>query len=214
MAVTAAWIVIIWIVIKLKSSEKILPFVCLGFLFLRARFIFARIGTARFGVLIAGILATMLLVVPLKSFESWIDDNQSVTGLTTPPTETTSKKDARALSFHWKNDLQRTFFVTGGDFPFNTLVRDKTPLSCTENLGFFLAWPFWIGLMSTPFLLTRQRQNESYAHFFWLITTWFAVIIAGFSSSADIFDPRFLNFAYPPGVLLLYLMIHVAESSF
>ena len=86
------------------------------------------------------------------------------------------------------------------------------PRSFTENLGFFLAWPFWIGLVLTPFFLTRQKQNGAYTHFFWLIATWCAAILAGFSSGAHLLDLRFLNFAYPPGVLLFFLMIHAAEA--
>lgn len=209
---TFFWVLATWLVIKIKSSEKILPFIYLGFLIIRFKFIAQKIGLRRCFVLFLLMMAMMLMVIPLKSHESWL----------TPTVKqkiefTTSKKDARALSFHWKNSLQRTFFVFGGEFPFTTVFRKRAPRSFTENLGFCLAWFFWLGLIVMPFILAQQKKEDTpnnYAHFYWLFLMWFVAIIAGFSSGADLFDLRFVNFAYIPAIPVLFMMAHTFKTVF
>ncbi|MDD5218854.1 MAG: hypothetical protein PHS88_12255, partial [Candidatus Omnitrophica bacterium] len=160
-AAFALWIIAIWIAVKLKSSEKVIPFVCLAFLVWRFHFIRNKIGWLRLGVLFAGILAMMLLVVPVKPFKAWVDQYQihatsrSLATRVPQTTEAVTQKDKTTLAFNWQNMLARTFYVPGGEFPLTTVLRRKIPQSCTENYGFFLDWFFWLSLVLTPFMLAR-----------------------------------------------------------
>lgn len=218
------WIAVIWVNIKLKSSEKILPLVCLFFLLLRFPFILKRIGLRRILMLLAGIISMMLLVIPLKPFESWIKDYSPKKETTVPVDKSMAKKESRALSFKWENAVKRTFFVPGGDFPFTKLQIRKTPRSVSENFGFFPSWILWLGLLLLPIILSRIKQKnlstsrgpaeEEKNHGILLILVWFFAVLAGFSSGADLMDMRFLNFAYVPGILLLFLIIANMERAF
>jgi len=211
------WIMTVWINIKLKSSEKILPFVFLFFLLIKFPFILKRIALRRISLLFVGITSMMLLVVPLKPFESWIHAHPSKQGtVVVSADKSAGKKETRALSFKWKNAVQRTFFIPGGNFPFTTLQVRKTPRSVSENFGFFPSWILWVGLLLLPILQKKQQKQsdldeENKIHGTVLILVWFFVILAGFSSGADLMDLRFLNFAYVPGIFLLFLIISNLE---
>ena len=65
------WVVTTWLVIKLKSSEKIVPVICGAFLVLRWKFISARIGLRKTVILLLVVLGMAVLVVPFKSFDAW-----------------------------------------------------------------------------------------------------------------------------------------------
>ncbi|MBI3307195.1 MAG: hypothetical protein HYZ84_05255 [Candidatus Omnitrophica bacterium] len=213
------WIVSIWLAIKLKSSEKILPFICLAFLgwtSLRTR---PRLPLTRIAFL-AGIIACMMvLVIPARSLAKWTKQpwiTANTPGSQTPSTnipEALTPKDKTTFGFHWKNLLQRTFYVPGGDFPFTSLKRKEWPRSFSENLGFFLAWFFWLGL---TFIIFRKISSEDSPkdHDFLIVAIWFCVILAGFANGLTVYDTRFLNFAYIPGVLLLFYGTHEIEDIF
>ena len=210
-------IILIWLGIKLKSTEKILPFVCLTFFLRRSPFILKRIGRFRFSVIFITMLATMILVVPLKSFEAWTEQDSLMKDNTSTITVTpTTKKDKQTFSFQWRNLVQRTFYVTGGEFPFTTPYRNKTPRSFTENWGMFLSWPFWISIVLTPLTLLRMKSTEDgvnplrtepFRHFYFLFLTWFCATIAGFANGADLTEIRLLNFAYVPAVFLFFVSV-------
>lgn len=197
---SVAWFVILWIDIKLKSSEKIIPFVCFGILLVQFRFILDRIGFQRLCALAVGVMATVIiLVVPQKSVESWFHRmNFSSVEQTEQQIKTISPKDKRALSFSVKNAVRRTFHING-------LEYSGTPRSFTENLSGPLGVCFWISFLLMPIILRRQKNRDLFKHFLWCITIWFSSIITGFSSGADLHDLRFLNFAYIPAVFLLFL---------
>lgn len=195
-----AWFVILWIDIKLKSSEKIIPFVCFGILLVRFRFILTRISFHRLCTLAVGVMATaIILVVPQESVESWFHRmNFSSVKQTEQQIKTISPKDKRTLSFSIKNAVGRTFYIKSSEYP-------ETPRSFTENLGVPLGVYFWISVLLMPIVLRRQKNHDLFKHFLWCITIWFSSIIAGFSSGSNLLDLRFLNFAYVPAVFLLFL---------
>ena len=217
------WICASWLAIKLKSSEKIIPFICLAFLIFRLRFVIGRIGLLRMWILILGIAGMMILVIPFKPFESWTND-QGFTSKETASIQPSSEKDKQTLSFQWNNLLERTFFVPGGEFPFTTVVRRNIPQSFTENYGFFLGWLFWVSLLLTPIVLARSKvstdlpfrdqEGEMKRHCFWLMLIWFGATIAGFANGLNVRDIRLLNFAYVPSVLLLFMMVGTLEQNF
>lgn len=192
------WVASIWLAIKLKSSEKILPIICLAFLLWRLPFLRNHLKGWRLAVLVLALLGMSILIVPLSP-PSAVSPDQS---------EPAVSKDKITFSFHWKNMLARTFYVPGGEFPFFTLWRHELPRSFTENYGFFLGWFFWMSLIMTPILLTRRRCDEAKEHDFWMILIWFLATIGGFGNGLSVYDTRFLNFAYVPSVLLLFLMAH------
>lgn len=209
------WIAVTWLVIKLKSSEKIVPVVCGAFLVVRWKFISERIGKGKTAMVLFMTLAMAVLVVPLKSFEAWTGKESLKTeDLTIGPS---TEKDKAAFSFHWENVLQRAFFVPGGKFPLTTLSRSDTPRSFSENFGFFLSWFFWLNLMGMPILISRYaraqvaeeeiERRESFFHSLTLFLIWFLTSLVGFSSGLSVFDTRFLNFAYLPSMFLLFLFL-------
>lgn len=215
----AGWVIMTWLAIKLKSSEKVIPFICGAFVVLRFQFILRKIGRTK-TVLIFGVIASlMILVVPLQSFDAWIGKDAKTVSLTP-----SSEKDKAALSFHWKNLIQRAFYVPGGEVPFTTLFRDSVPRSFSENFGFFMSWFFWLSLLFAPFMLPRFKNTaalseeadsrESYVHYFYLFFIWFSSAVAGFSNGLSVFDTRFLNFAYVPSMLLLFMLIHLVSQNF
>lgn len=212
--VLLGWVVVVWLGIKLKSTEKIIPFICLGFLIFRSRFILSRLGRMRLVILIASILSTMVLVVPLRPFEEWIKEGGRVAKQVS--FEPATKKDSVTLSFSPKNLIQRTFFIPGGEFPFTTVHRRNVPGSFTENHGFFLGWLFWLGILLAPLILTRLRRRlgEARCHGYWLALVWFLAIIAGFGSGSGVQDKRLLNFAFVPSVLLLFGTTGMMETAF
>lgn len=213
------WIATIWLAIKLKSSEKILPFVCLAFLIWQFRQIRIRIGMRGIVILTSLIVGLMVLVVPASSIAKWTGCTAFEKGVpstqvaVSTQTTTLDSKDKTTFNFHWKNMLERTFYVPGGDFPFTSLRRHEWPRSFTENYGFFLGWIFWVSLLLLPISLARVKTYESIGDF-WMILIWFGATIAGFANGLTVYDTRFLNFAYVPSVLLLFLMIFFWQRAF
>ncbi len=215
------WVLAIWLAIKLKSSEKILPLVCLGFFVWRFRFITTRIGLRRLSLLIVTALAMIMLVIPFKTQSHTTASQPGVAS--SEVAEDVDSKDKTTLSFHWKNMLQRTFFVAGGEFPLTTLCRKKIPRSLTENMGFFIGWLFWLNLLLLPWILSRFRKKSfskvsmdpaRLEHEFWILLIWFAATVAGFANGLTVDDTRFLNFAYVPGVLLFFMGMGVWSERF
>lgn len=208
------FVLTIWLVIKLKSTEKILPFVCLGFLLMRFKFILSRIGRFRLALLFSSLLAMWLMVIPLKPFEYWLE-NLPHQGRPVS-FEPTTQKDRVTFSFSWKNLIQRTFYVPGGEFPFLIPHRREIPRSFTENLGFFLGWLFWLGVLLIPFILTRSKEKngDAYRHGLGLVLVWFTATILGFSNGQPVLNTRFLNFGYVPSVLLFLGSVGWLEQRF
>lgn len=224
------WTVSVWIAIKLKSSEKVLPFVCLFFLILRFSDICKRIAKFRLLILFLGIIGMMALVIPFRPFDSWVKSGASNETSVQPLSEAgiqsiqpANEKDKQTFSFQWQNLFYRTFYVPGGEFPFTTIHRRKVPQSFTENYGFFMGWLFWIGLLLTPFLLAHLRNNPSDLterrgwevrhHFLWLALLWFGATIAGFANGLNVKDTRMLNFAYVPSILILFSIVGMFERT-
>ncbi len=210
------WITPIWLSIKIKSSEKIIPFICLAFLIWRYGEIRKRISTARIGALILAIAGMMVLVVPTGSFKDWVPEDRR-SSFTEAPAETGAKeltgKDKQTFSFQWKNMLQRSFFVEGEDFSLIAPYREETPKSFTGNYGFFLGWLFWIAILLTVGWLSRlqllgppgnSKVSDQLINDLWILFIWFAATIAGFANGLSVHDTRFLNFAYVPSILLLF----------
>lgn len=216
---TALWIISIWLAIKLKSSEKILPFICLAFLILRNRVIIERIGKMRFVTLLVLVFSAMILVIPLKPVKTPAPAQTEITS-----EESFADKDKKTFSFHWQNMLQRTFFVPGKKpSPFR-------PRSFTENFGPTLdddeIWGripyfgilFWIVFLSgisrlffgkpSANSLEEAQVSIRTKHEVWIITIWFGATLAGFANGLDVNDIRFLNFAYVPGILCFFAFLH------
>lgn len=216
------WIAALWLAIKLKSSEKVLPLIMGSFLLLRVPFSVKRIGWRRIIVLFLLLICMTPLVAPLKCFERWTPkETGSIDSVQMAPA---TEKDRTTFSFQLENLLQRTFFVWGGEFPFTTIWRRQIPRSFTENYGFFLGWFFWGGLLWLLWRFTffRARSDpqkgiqgdEWREHAVWLILIWFAVTIAGFANGISVEDTRLLNFAYVPSIFLLFAIVAFFEDSY
>lgn len=217
----ALWVIFIWLAIKIKSTEKILPIVCLVFLLWQFRSIQAKIGGWRTSALILFIAGMFFLIVPSQAYFRELLPEARHANLTPSSAETTSSitiKDKQALSFSWQNALRRTFYASDEKFSLTAIFhRDRNPLSFTENYGLPLGLFFWLGLFFSFFLWAgpkarhsipeESQQRESFSHFFKLFLVWFGVVLAGFSSGMDLSVNRFLNFAYVPSLLLLFMMI-------
>jgi len=212
------WFVLIWIAIKLKSTEKIIPFICFAFLCLRLRYVLKAIGKIKTAILFVILASSLILIVPVKSNKIWANNpyiganEKKIAGPST-------KKDKVTFGFQWKNIMKRTFYVPGGEFPFTTVIRHKTPKSFTENYGIFLGWIFWISFLIAPLILIRSREKiiwlkkgEINEHFYWLIFIWFGVTIAGFANGINLTEIRLLNFAYVPSIILLFISIGMIEK--
>ena len=218
----AGWIVTIWLAIKLKSSEKILPLVGMGFLLLRNRFILSRIGRSRYVVLIVATLAMGFLVIPIRTFDEWRKVDRALTPKYTIAPST--HKDQTTLSFSLKNMFHRTFNLGGGKFPLLSISRKEFPDSFTENYGFFLGWLFWLGFLLLPIILSRyqgiihrlepsmREKKEAVQHGLILVLVWFGFILLGFGSGATIYDKRLLNFGYVPSVPLFFGVASMLEQ--
>ncbi len=212
------WFVLIWMAIKLKSTEKIIPFICFAFLSLRLPYILKSIGKIKVAVLILVLFSSLILVIPVKSFKGFANNpyfGSSAKAAAQPST----KKDKVTFSFQWKNMLERTFYVPGGEFPFTHPIRHKTPKSFTENYGFFLGWLFWLSFLTAPIVLYFSKKKsfapanvETFEHFYWMLLTWFGITIAGFANGIDLSEIRLLNFAYVPSILLFFISIGIVEN--
>jgi hypothetical protein len=216
------WVICIWLAIKLKSTEKILPFVCLAFLIWQFRPIQTLIGSRRIGLLILTIAGMLIFVVPSKAcYKRFFEKPADVKITVTSGTPASTAKDKKAFAFQWRNALRRTFYASGEKFSLKSLVfREKNPLSFTENYGFALGTLFWLGLLFAIFswtgIMPRHPlpdglpHRELFTHYFKLVFVWFGFVLAGFSSGMDLTENRFLNFAYIPSVLLFFMMAGVS----
>lgn len=213
------WLICVWLAIKLKSSEKILPFVCGAFLVWRIPFIRFRLSWKRISFILALLAFSMILVVPFKSIipQEVIQNSPRAADIQ----ERSNIKDRTAIGFQIKNLVQRTFYVPGGDIPFIKPFRKKEPKSFTENYGFFLGWFFWISILLVPFLIFRkppvpsdEKSDGFFSHAYWMAMIWFAAMIAGFASKASVYDVRFLNFAYVPSLFILGGSARIWEERF
>lgn len=218
----ASLIVLVWIAIKLKSTEKIMPFVCLAFLVVHFKQISSKVGSVKYLILVMACLSMMILVVPFRSLNIWNTRHPAVASLEkTINIEPSTQKDKKTFSFSTQNLIQRTFYVSGGENPFVTVVRRKIPRSFSENYG-FLCWFFWPSLLLSAFFIFRTKTvelpgvstGEEFSHYFWLILIWFSVTIAGFANGADLTEIRLLNFAYVPAILLLPMSCRILETRF
>ncbi len=213
------WFTLVWIAIKLKSTEKIIPFICFAFLCFRLRYTLKAIGKVKTIILFAVLASSLILIVPVKSNKMWAN-NPYIGATEKKIAGPSTKKDKVTFGFQWKNMLSRTFYVPGGEFPFTTIVRHKTPRSFTENYGLFLGWLFWISFLIAPMILLFRKKMawsenvEIKAHFYWLMFIWFGVTIAGFANGIDLSEIRLLNFAYVPSVILLFTSVGILDQTF
>ena len=222
----AGWILAIWFAIKLKSSEKILPLICIAFIILKLRSISKHIGRFRLIVLLAVSLGMITLIVPFRPFHQWVKKDlviESTSQTTTQSIQPANEKDKQTFSFRWENMVYRTFCVPDGKCSLFTLQRKKIPRSFSENYGFFLTWFFWIGLIASPFIWSHIKKNKKLVtpqnldtaqHCFSLWFVWLAATIAGFANGLNVYDTRFLNFAYVPSIPILFTMIGMIETAF
>lgn len=215
------WLISVWLAIKLKSSEKILPVVCLGFLIWQCRSIYRRIGFLKTAIAVFVVAVSFFLVVPSKTFFNEIarkinpEDNLAASKVEAP-------KDKKMFSLKWQNGLQRTFFVPDGEFSFKSIFRrSRNPLSFTENYGLFLGVLFWLGLFVAFFLFNLRKPSptgppdfEIRRHHFNLFLVWFVAILCGFCSSMPLTDSRFLNFAYLPSLIVFFLALDELQKAF
>ncbi|MFH1799450.1 MAG: hypothetical protein ABH891_01195 [Candidatus Omnitrophota bacterium] len=214
-----AWFLAVWLAIKLKSSEKILPFVCAAFLVWRLPVIRHRLSWQRIVVILGMLTASLILVIPFKSM---IPQKAFSSGpYANEIQESLNLKDKMILGFDLKNMIKRTFYVPGGDFPFTTPIRRKEPKSFTENYGCFLGWFFWLSILLTPFLMFRYEKKITaegteglFPQAYWMMLIWFAATVAGFASGAAVGDVRFLNFAYVPSLFILFFACRIWEERF
>lgn len=214
------WVLLIWVAIKLKPSGKFIPFICIGFSLLRSRVILQQLGRLRSAILGAVLISTMILIVPLKPFEAWLNDMASSSS-NTLGIRPSSQKDLRLFSFNLKKGLERIFFQPDSDNPVAILYRKESPRTFTESIGFFLGWFFWIGIILAPFKLipfavrSPSRTNEwdeAFQHYYWILFVWFAMILVGFTSGVSVTDIRYLDFGYVPFVMLFFIMAYAFET--
>ena len=211
------WLGATWIAIKWKSSEKILPFVYLGFLIFRFKFIRQRIGARFLALLALTNLFMFVLAVPLKA------PQKDAPALSKPATQEQAvfgQKEKQMTRFHLSTLLARTFLPPGEENPLLTFSLDKLPTSFTGNLGFFLGWFFWLGLIHAAVLHFRIKQEslpESFQrrlHAFCLTLFWFLAVVAGFGAGKLAMEVRYLNYAYVPGVILIAFLLRIFQEFF
>ena len=223
-AALVLWFLILWFTIKLKSSEKIIPFICGAHLVWRIRYVHSRLSSKRIAAVFGVLLLSAILVVPFLSFDAWTGEKTDGTAVTLSAKPVTVK-DQKFFKFDWTSSLKRAFFVPreNARFPLLTVKSNDQLLSLTENIGFFAGWVFWLGMLMLPFLIFRFRKRapgngdadpEDFLHFLSLVLLWFAAIIAGYASGAALKDPRYLNFSYLPFLLLFFGILKMAESAF
>lgn len=178
------WVLLIWLSIKLKSTEKIMPFIFIAFLTLFFRRIVSKIGIAKYTTLMLVCFCMMVLVVPFKTFDYWKSKDQVSKTENTLTIQPRTKKDKKTFSFSLNHLLQRTFYVSEKppidnlsrsfteNLGFNFLKplgkqlekdaekREWADLLKTRNFGFPLGWFFWISLSITATILLHKRVPE------------------------------------------------------
>lgn len=207
---TLIWIFSTWVSVKWKSSEKILPFIFLGFLILRQGAIQKRIGRGAALALVMINLFLFILVVPIRSYlPGNSEQTETVSGELYKQHATKEKKMTHFTVSHL---LARTFHLPGSENPLLKPTLDEMPASFTGDLGFFLGWFFWLSLLALPFLW-RKTWDQVETHASTLVILWFLAVVAGFSSGQELNEIRYLNFALVPAILLLASQIRLLEDS-
>lgn len=204
----------VFLAVKLRSADKILPPFFIAFLALNFRPVLHRLGRVRYAALLGLSLLMMISVVPLPVLWGARDASQPLTGA--------DRKEIKIRTFQTQNVYRNLIHNPEGDFPFTTLSKDKPPLSLTESYGFFLGWGFWLSLAATPFLLRRFRgihppelagpRLQFLKHFYKLLglfTLCFAVLFGSDMAAADL---RYLSFILTPSVPLFVYSISLVES--
>jgi len=135
------------------------------------------------------------------------------------------KKDENMFRMSIPNLLARTFVMPDSENPLTTVELDQLPNTLTGNMGFFLGWFFWLGMIFTPILWLRaghrgrpkgshEEQFQRRLHGFILVVIWFFAVIAAFATGAPLGEVRYLNYAYIPATLLIGFMIRLIEDAF
>ncbi len=210
-ALTLGWILLTWISIKWKSSEKLLPFIYLAFLFIKIPGLI-RLTGIRKPLLLLGInLAMFILVVPLQKAEVTLKDPSAVSSESSLHIYTA--KDQRMFRSDPANIFYRSFFATNQPNPLLKISSDDMPYSLAGNLGLLLFIFFLTGMAGSFWMIRRRRRlqqrrsSDLLEHAFVLTTLWFFVVLASFASGAPLEEVRYLNFAIVPMILLLIFLI-------
>ncbi len=217
------WYLAVLFAIKLKASEKLLPFVFLAYLALRATATLQGAGASRYLTLVAVALLMLVSVPPLLEPRS-----PEPAFLTQLKLEAAQRTEPGPAGWERKEDLIRTFSVRHAveqllqnsqeDAPFTTLLRQRGPRSFSGSLGLVPAWLFWIGAFAGPWVLARLRARrpghaDALAHSFVLFGTWTLAVGMTFASALMENDLRYLNFLFVPAVPFLFASCAVLTKS-
>lgn len=199
------WYLAVLFAIKLKASEKLLPFVFLACLALRAPATLQGVGAKRYLTLVTVALLMLVSVPPLLGPRS--PEPPFVTQLRL---EAAQRKDPRPVGAGRKEFLMRTldaplayqtlFHGTDEEFPFTTLLRKRSPQSLSGSLGAVPAWLFWISALLAPLLLMFLRNHAVLAHTWTLFGLWTLAVSAGLASPISARELRYLNFLFLPAI--------------
>lgn len=215
--ITAGWILLTWICIKWKSSEKLLPFVYLASLLVFCRSIYERTGKKFFAVLLLLNVLMFILVVPLKKFDAPKMDYGKVEHAKAANIYT--EKDERMFTAGWSQLKGRIFFQDRESNPFIRFGMSSMPKSLSGDFG-LLSWLFWLGLLIAPFFLRRMRSSPTHGapdfppelqHAAKITAVWFAVMAASAASGAPLSEVRYINFALVPAIILLMFIIRMGD---
>lgn len=208
-----SWFAITWLAIKWKSSEKILPFIYLGFLILTGLKIKQKAGASLLAALILMNLFMFLLAVPLKQTKpAPVNENRNQVFL---------QKEKQMTRFQIPTLIARTLSLPGGENPLLAVELDESPNSFTGNLGFFLGWFFWLSLFGAPLIYFLKRRSLPAAdkeqiklrfHAALLVFLWFAAVVAGFGMGNIVTEVRYLNYALVPAILLFAFFLRFTED--
>lgn len=206
-----AWILLTWISIKWKSSEKLLPFIYGAFLVWKSPGLLKNFGFKRPLILVAINLAMLLLVIPVKKFDVTLRDTSLASKQSSLHIYTV--KDQRMFRSDPKNIWYRSFFAPGQPNPLLNITSNNMPYSLSGDLGPLLFFFFFFSMGGSFWLIKRRRLQTKLAtadtpeHLFELTLIWFLVTLASFASGAPLEEVRYLNFALVPMMLLLGFLI-------
>lgn len=217
------WLAITWLAIKWKSSEKILPFAYLLFLvlnFLGRR----RIRLKPFLLLLLVNLAMFFLVIPMRLNHPEPLVAKSLKTIDAYSLKSFQKKEKQTVDFRLANLVESVVALPGTKNPLFTFPSKEQPSSFTGNLGFFLGWAFWLGLLLSPLLLKYAGRSvhlnvdhaepfQARIHAMRLNLAWFFLVLTSFSSSQVPGDVRYLNFALVPAVVLMAFLIRLVHDA-
>lgn len=205
------WVLLTWIAIKWKSSEKLLPFIYLTGILLKFPSLASQGGIKKPLTLLLLGLSMLLLVAPIKKFEITAQDSPEPGASSALHVYTV--KDQRMFRSDPKNIWYRTFFAPGQPNPLLKISSDAMPHSLSGDLGPLL-FVFFCGGMVASFWLIRFRRKERgrdspdpLEHIFVVTTLWFLTVLASFVSGAPLEEVRYLNFALVPMMLLLAFLV-------